>query len=106
LGATRGKTLATQTGPAWLGLEGHAVALTALIANNLEAFALTAASSAALSLAAKIRAPRIAAGLAAFGMRQSAFAIIVLLTFCKGEVGSTLGTSDFEIWHGRLPWVI
>ena len=104
--ATRCKTFTAQNRPAGLGLEGHAVALAALIANNLEAFALAAASSAALSLAAKVRAPRIAAGLATFGMRQSAFAIIVLLTFSKGEVTSTLGTSDFEIWHGRLPWVI
>jgi len=56
-----------------------------------------------LSLAAKVRAPRITAGLAAFGMGQSAFAIIILLSFSKRETTSALGTSDFEIWHGLLP---
>jgi len=99
--ATRGKTLAAQNGTAGLGLEGHAVGLTALIANNLKAFAFTASTT--LSLAAKVGAPRIAAGLAAFGMSQSAFAIIVLFSFSKGESSSALGTSDFEIWHGLLP---
>jgi len=102
--ATRCKTFTAQNRPAGLGLEGHAVALAALIANNLEALAFAAASaSAALSLASKVRAPRIAAWLTAFGMGQSAFTIIVLLSFRKGEASSALGASDFEIWHGRLP---
>jgi hypothetical protein len=96
------KTFSTQNRPAGLGLEGHAVALAALIANNFEAFAF-AASSTALSLATKVRAPRITAGFAAFWMGQSAFAIIILLSFSKRESSSALGTSDFEIWHGRLP---
>jgi len=101
--ATRGKTFTAQNRPTGLGLEGHAVALAALIANNFEALAFAATSTPALSLAAKVRAPRIAAGLAAFGMRESAFAIIILLSFCKREASSALGASDFEIWHGRLP---
>jgi hypothetical protein len=104
--ATRRKTFAAQNGAAGLGLEGHAVALAALIANDIEAFAFATASPAALSLAAKILATRIAAGLAAFGMSQSALAIIVLLSFSKRKGRSALGTSDFEIWHGLLPWVI
>jgi hypothetical protein len=101
--ATRCKALAAQNGPAGLGLEGHTVALSALIADNFEAFALAAATSASLSLATKILAPRIATRLAAFGMGQSAFAIIILLSFCKREGRSALGASDFEIWHGLLP---
>jgi hypothetical protein len=101
--ATRRETFATQNRPAGLGLEGHAVALAALIANNFEAFAFAAASSATLSLAAKVSAPRIAAGLTALGMCQSAFTIIILLSFRKRKGRSALGASDFEIWHGRLP---
>jgi hypothetical protein len=104
--ATRRKTFAAQNGTAGLWLEGHAVALAALIANDIETFAFAAASTAALSLAAKVLAPRVAAGLAAFGMSQSAFAIIILLSFSKRKGRSALGTSDFEIWHGLLPWVI
>ena len=84
-------------------LEGHAVGLAALIANDFEALAFAAATSASLPLAAKILAPRIATGLAAFGMGQSAFAIIILLSFRKREGRSALGASDFEIWHGLLP---
>jgi len=63
--ATRGKTLAAQNRPAGLGLERHAVRLATLIADNLEAFAFTTAST-TLSLATKVGAPRIATGLAAF----------------------------------------
>jgi len=59
------KALTAQYGPAGLRLEGHAVALSALITNNLEAFAFTTAST-TLSLATKVGAPRIATGLAAF----------------------------------------
>jgi hypothetical protein len=65
--ATRRKTFTAQNGSAGLRLEGHAVGLAALIANNFEAFAFAAAST-ALSLAAKVLATGIAAGLAAFGM--------------------------------------
>ena len=82
--------------------EGHAIGLAALIANNFEAFAFTTAST-TLSLATKVGAPRIAAGLAAFGMGQSAFAIIILLSFSKRKGRSALGASDIEIWHGLLP---
>jgi hypothetical protein len=103
LRAACGKTLAAQNGPAGLGFEGHAIALAALIANNFEALPFTATARPALSLTAKVRAPGIAARLAAFGMGQSAFAIVVLLSFSKWESRSALGTSDFEIWHGRLP---
>ena len=97
------KALTAQNRPAGLGLEGHAIALAALIAYNFEAFAFAAASAAALSLAAKILATRIPARLAAFRMGQSAFAIIILLSFSKRESISALRTSDFEIWHGLLP---
>ena len=85
LSTAGGETLAAQNGPARLGLERNAVTLPALIANNLESFALaaTAAAAPALSGAAKVGAPRVAAWLATLGMSQSAFAIIVLLSFSK-----------------------
>jgi hypothetical protein len=101
--AARCKTLTAQDGSAGLGLEGHAVGFATLIANDLEAFAFATASSSALSLTAEILPPGIAAGLAAFRMGQSAFTIIVLLSFSKRKGRSALGASDFEIWHGRLP---
>jgi hypothetical protein len=101
--ATRRKTFTAQNRPAGLGFEGHAVALAALIAHDLEAFAFAATATTALSLAAKVLPPRIAAWLAAFGMGQSAFAIIVLLSFGKRKGRSALGASDIEIWHGLLP---
>jgi len=96
------KAFTAQNGPAGLGLEGHAVALAALIAGNLEAFAFAAAST-TLPLTAKVLTTGVAARLAALGMGQSAFAIVILLSFRKGESSSALGTSDFEIWHGLLP---
>jgi hypothetical protein len=102
---TRRKAFTAQNWSSGLRLEGHAVGLAALIADNLEAFAF-AASATALSLAAKILAARIPTGLAAFGMGQSAFAIVILLSFSKRKGRSALGTSDIEIWHGLLPWVI
>ena len=84
LSATRGKTLAAQNGPARLGLERNTVTLPALIANNLESFPFTAATtSSALPGAAKILATRVAAWFAALRMSQSPFAIIVLLPFSK-----------------------
>src|SRR5262245_17160205 len=36
-------------------------------------------------------------------MTQSAFAIIVLLSFAKRKDSSTLGASDFHVWHSALP---
>jgi hypothetical protein len=105
LGATRRKALATQNRAAGLGLEGHAVGLPALIANYLEAFALAAASGLAWAAAAEIRAARVAARLAAFRMSQTALAIIILLSFCKGKSRSALGTVNFQIWHGFSPRV-
>jgi hypothetical protein len=84
LSAVGGKALAAQNRAPGLGLERNAVTLSALIANNLESFALAAtAASSALPGAAKVGAPRVAAGLAALRMSQSAFAIIILLSFSK-----------------------
>jgi hypothetical protein len=104
---TRRKAFTAQNWSSGLRLEGHAVGLAALIADNLEAFAFAAASSTtSLSLTAKILAARVAARFAAFGMGQSAFAIVILFSFSKRKGRSALGTSDFEIWHGLLPWVI
>jgi hypothetical protein len=48
-----------------LGLEGHAIGFAALVADNLELFAL---GSASLSRSPKVLAARIAAGLTTLGM--------------------------------------
>lgn len=102
LGAAGGKTLAAQYGPARLWFEGHAVALAALIANDLEAFALSSAT-ASLTRTAKVGSARVATWLAAFGVTQSALAIIILFSFSKWEGCSALGASNFQIWHNYLP---
>jgi len=74
-----------------LWLEGHTVSFATLIAHNLEPFAL---SSATLAWTAKILATRIAAWLAAFRVRQSSLAIIILLSFGKGKARAAFGTRD------------
>jgi len=83
-------------------LKGTLSVLPHLIANDLEAFAFGAAA-ASLSWPAKVGSARIAAWLAAFGMTQSALAIIFLLSFSKWESCSALTASDFQIWHNYLP---
>jgi hypothetical protein len=84
-----------------LGLEWNAVGFPALIANDLKAFSLSATRS--RTAAACVRAPRVAAGLAAFGMAQSTLAIIILFSFSKGKAGSAIGTSNFQIRHDQSP---
>jgi len=79
--ATGGKALTAQHWPALLGFEGDAVALAALIANNLEPFAFRSA----LARPAKVLTPRVATGFAALGMAETALAIVVLFSFSKGE---------------------
>jgi hypothetical protein len=86
-----------------LGLEWNAVGFPALIANDLKALALSATGSRSASAAARIRAPRVATGLAAFGMAQSALAIIILFSLSKGEAGLAIGTSNFQIRHDQSP---
>jgi hypothetical protein len=95
------KTFAAQDRPARLWFERNAVSLAALIANNFKPFAIAATAS--LLRSTKIRAARIATGLAAFRMTQSALAVIILLSFGKWERCSALGASDFQIWHNCLP---
>jgi hypothetical protein len=97
--AAGGKTLTAQHWSARLRFEGDAVALAALIANNLEPFAFRSA----LARTAKVLAPRVAAGFATLGMAQAALAIVVLLSFSKGKTRSAFGTSDFKVWHRYLP---
>jgi len=101
LGATRSKALTTQHRPARLRFEGHVVGLAALIADDLEPFAL-AASSSALRIA-KVGAARIAARLTTFRMTQSPLTIIILLSFRKWEGTTALGASDFHVWHNCSP---
>lgn len=71
LSATGGKALTAQDRATRLGFEGNTVTLPALIANNLESFALAATTAApsALAGAAKVGAPRVTAWLATFRMR-------------------------------------
>jgi len=84
LSAAGGKALTAQNGATGLGLERNAVTLPALIANNLKSFPLAAtAASSALPGATKVGSARVAAGLAALRVSQSAFAIIILLSFSK-----------------------
>ena len=97
------EAITTQDGTARLGFEGNRVGLSALIANNIEAFPLCTAAAAALARPAKVGPARIATGFAALGVAQTSFAIIILLSFSKWKCGSTLGASDFHIWHNCLP---
>jgi hypothetical protein len=97
--AAGGKALTAQHWPARLRFEGDAVALAALIANNLEPFAFRSP----LAGPAKVLAPRVAAGFAALGMAETALAIVVLFSFSKGKSRSAFGTSDFKVWHFYLP---
>ena len=90
LRAAGAKALTTQNWPARLWLKGHAVGFAALIANNLEPFALTAS----LARAAKVSAPRISAGFATLWMGQATLAIVVLLSFRKRKRRSALGTRN------------
>jgi hypothetical protein len=83
LGTAGGKALAAQNRATRLGFERNTVTLPALVANNLESFALAATAASALAGAAKVGAPRVTAWLATLRMRQSTFAIIVLLSFRK-----------------------
>jgi hypothetical protein len=85
-----------------LRFERHAISLAALIANDLETLAIASAAASLLG-AAKIRPARIATRLAAFGMTQSALAIIILLSFSKWEAVAALGAINFQIWHNYLP---
>jgi hypothetical protein len=98
--AARGKALTAKHWPARLRFEGNAVALAALIANNLEPFAFP---TTALSGSAKVLAARVATGFATLGMAQAALAIVVLFSFSKGKTRSAFGTSDFKVWHRYLP---
>lgn len=83
MGTAGGKALTAQNGATGLGLEGNAVTLPALVANNLKSFPFAATAASALPGATKIGAPRVATRLAALRMGQSAFAIIILLSFSK-----------------------
>jgi len=75
-----------------------------LIANDLESFALgSAATSAPLTRAAKVRSPRVAARLATLRMAEAALAIVLLFALSKRKRGSTFGASNFKVWHGYLP---
>jgi hypothetical protein len=98
--AAGGKTLAAQNRPSGLRLEGDVVGFPALIANDFVPFAL--ASSATLSRPAEVLAARVATGLTALGMGESALAIIILLSFSKRKGASTLCASDFQVWHELL----
>ena len=82
LRAAGAEAITTQDRPARLGLEGNRVGLSALIANNIEAFPLCTAA-AALARPAKVGAARIATGFAALWVAQTSLAIIILLSFGK-----------------------
>jgi hypothetical protein len=100
LSATSAETITTKNRTACLWFERYAVGLAALIANNLEAFPLGAAS---LFRSTKICAARVTTGLTAFRMTQSALAIIVLFSFSKWETVSTFTAINLQVWHSSLP---
>jgi hypothetical protein len=97
--AAGGKALTTEHWSTGLRFEGDAVALAALIANNLEPFAFCSS----LARTAKVLASRVPAGFATLGVAQTTLAIIVLFAFSKGKSRLTFGTSDFKVWHRYLP---
>ena len=97
--AAGGKALPAKHWSTRLRSEGNAVGLAALIANNLEPFAFCSS----LARATSVRAPRVAAGFATLGVAQTALAIVVLFSFCKGKSRSAFGAGDFKVWHRYLP---
>ncbi|HEX7998834.1 MAG TPA: hypothetical protein VF528_10630 [Pyrinomonadaceae bacterium] len=102
LSATGAKAFTTQYGTSRRRLEGDGVGFTTLVAGDVVALALTAASTAATAAAAKIRAARIPALLASFRLAQIAFLIIVLLALSKRKRISTLGADDLYVRHDRF----
>jgi len=84
------ETLTAKYRPARLRLKGNAVALSALIANDLKPLAF----SAGLARAAKAGAPRIATRLATLGVAETALTIIILFALCERERRSAFGASD------------
>jgi len=99
--AAGAEAVSTKHRPARLRFEGHAVSFAALIANNLEFFALGA--SASLAGTAKVLAAGIAAGLATLRMAEATLAIIVLFSLTKRKSSSAFGTRYFKVWHRYLP---
>lgn len=97
LSAAGAKAVAAKNRPAGLRFERHAVRLPALVAHDFETLAVRPAAT--LFRSAKVGAPRVAAGLAALGMTQPAFAIIILFSFSEWEGAATLGASDFQVRH-------
>lgn len=95
-GAICSEAITAQHRPAARRLEGHRVGLATLVAGNLESLTFGASSS---LWAAKVRAARIAARLAAFRVSQVAFLVVFLLAFGKWKNISTLGASDLDVWH-------
>ena len=102
LRAAGAETIRAQNRPSDLWFKRHGVWLTALIANNIETFTFRT-TTATLLWSTKVSPARIPARLAALRMTQSALAIIILFSFGKWEGVSTLGASDFHVWHSYLP---
>jgi hypothetical protein len=92
------EAVSTQNGPACRRLEWHSVSLTALVARDFKSLSLSSWSSSA----SKVRATRITAGLAAFGMSKVPFSVVFLFALGKWERCSTFRTSDFKVWHGAF----
>jgi hypothetical protein len=81
-----------------LWFERNRVGLPALVANDLEAFAIVTAA-ATLLRSTETGATFVAARLAALGVTQTPLAVIILFSISKWESISTLGASDFQIRH-------
>jgi hypothetical protein len=101
LSATGAKAFTTQYGPSGRRLERDGVGFTTLVAGDVVALALTAASTTATA-AAEIRAACIPALLASFRLAQIPFLIIVLLALSKRKRISTLGADNLYVRHDRF----
>jgi hypothetical protein len=96
--AIRTKTLPAEDRSPTRRLEGYGVSLSALVAGNLESFALSTWSS----RATKISTARIPARLTPLWVGQVPFLIVFLLSLSERKRGCTFRACNFKIWHGAL----
>jgi len=99
LRAAGAKTFTAKDRPSGRRFEGHGVRFAALIADDIEALPLAASSAAAPTSAAKVCAPCVTTGFAAFGLAQVPFLVVLLFAFCEREGLAAFGTSDVNVRH-------
>ena len=97
LRAAGAKTFTAKYWPSGRGLERHGVSFAALVASDIEALPLAATPTAAGS--AKILAPRVATGFAAFRLAQVPLLVVFLFAFGEREGLATFGAEYVNVWH-------